>query len=190
MPENGRRAKLVGLGVAYSMDRSHALGRLRAGTQFVPGRGVLSPKYAFVGEAPGAAEERARRPFCGPSGQMLDQLLAEIELDRSSVYITNVLKYRPPKNRDPLPDELRASLPYLRKELEIVAPMYVVTLGRHALHALEPGVRLANVHGQWQTVAGWPYLMPLYHPAVALYRHSMRATLSEDFAKLLEVPHA
>lgn len=190
MPENGRRAKLSGLGVTYQVDRAPALKRLRANTKYVPGRGALSPTYAFIGEAPGAAEEGARRPFCGPSGRVLNEMLASIGLERDMVYVTNVVKYRPPKNRDPHPDEVAASVAYLRKELAIVAPMYVVTLGRHALHALEPTLRLSAVRGQWQTVAGWPWLMPLYHPAVALYRSSLRAMLFEEFARLLEVPHA
>lgn len=190
MPENGRRAKLTALGVAYQVDRAPALRGLRRNTQYVPGRGPLSPRYAFVGEAPGAAEERARRPFVGPSGRLLDEMLGSIGLQREEVYLTNVVKYRPPQNRDPLPAEKAASLVYLRKELEIVSPMYLVTLGRHALAALEPTLLLAQVHGQWQTVAGWPWLMPLYHPAVGLYRHSMRAAMFEDFSRLLEVPHA
>lgn len=190
MPENGRRAKLTALGVTYCVDRSPALVHLRANTTYVPGRGALSPTYAFIGEAPGAAEERARRPFCGPSGRLLNEMLDSIGLDRDMVYITNVVKYRPPKNRNPSPMEVAASVAYLRKELAIVAPMYVVTLGRHALHALEPTLRLSAVRGQWQTVAGWPWLMPLYHPAVALYRMSLRTTLFEEFSRLLEVPHA
>lgn len=190
MGKNGRRGQLGALGVTYQIDRAPALMRLRVGTRYVPGRGALSPTYAFIGEAPGAAEESARRPFCGPSGRVLDEMLASVGLERDMVYVTNVVKYRPPKNRDPHPDEMRASVAYLRKELAIVAPMHVVTLGRHALHALDPTLRLAGVRGQWQTVAGWPWLMPLYHPAVALYRASMRAMLFEDFARLLEVPHA
>lgn len=183
-------ARLRALAIGYQTDRAPALARLRHGTQYVPGRGPLRPRYAFIGEAPGAAEESLRRPFCGPSGRLLDELLASVELARDEVYVTNIVKYRPPNNRDPHPDEKAASLPYLRQELRIVAPMYVVTLGRHALGALEPTLRLGQVHGQWQTVAGWPWLMPLYHPAVALYRNAMRATLFEDFARLTEVPHA
>lgn len=190
MGKNGRRGQLSALGVTYQVDRAPALQRLRADTQYVPGRGALNPMYAFIGEAPGAAEERARRPFCGPSGRMLDEMLASIGLERDMVYVTNVVKYRPPKNRDPHPDEVAASVAYLRKELSIVAPLYVVTLGRHALHALDPTLRLSAVRGQWQTVAGWPWLMPLYHPAVALYRSSLRPTLFEEFGRLLEVPSA
>lgn len=183
-------SRLRAIAIGYQTDRAPALTRLRAGTKYVPGRGPLRPRYAFIGEAPGAAEESLRRPFCGPSGRLLDELLASIGLERDEVYVTNIVKYRPPKNRDPHPDEKAASLPYLRAELKAVAPMYLVTLGRHALTGLEPGLRLAQVHGQWQAVAGWPYLMPLYHPAVGLYRHAMRPTLFTDFGRLLEVPNA
>jgi DNA polymerase len=189
--QNGAlKARMNALLVAYQIDRSPGLVRLRANTRIVPGRGQVAPRFAFIGEAPGAAEERAGRPFCGPSGRFLDEMLDSVGLVRNEVYITNVVKYRPPSNRDPKPDEVRASLPYLRKELRLVAPMYMVTLGRHALAALDPTLRLSAVHGQWQTVAGWPWLMPLYHPAVALYRSSMRATLLEDFSRLMEVPSA
>jgi uracil-DNA glycosylase len=190
MPENGRRVALRSLAIGYQIDRTPALARLRVNTEYVPGRGPLSPRYAFIGEAPGAAEEKLRRPFCGPSGRMLDDLLKSIRLYRDQVWVTNVVKYRPPHNRDPHPDERQASLPYLKRELKLVAPQYVVTLGRHALAAMDPTLRIAEVHGQWQTVAGWPLLMPLYHPAVALYRSSMRDTLMSDFAHLLEVPNA
>lgn len=185
-----RVARLRTLAIGYQTDRARSLASLRRGTRYVPGQGALSPVYAFIGEAPGAAEERMRAPFQGPSGRMLNDLLTSVGLVRAEVYITNLVKYRPPMNRDPTPAEKRASLPYLRRELQIVAPMYVVTLGKHALEAMEPTLRLASVRGEWQTVAGWPWLMPLYHPAVGLYRHSMRATLFEDFAKLLEVPNA
>jgi uracil-DNA glycosylase len=185
-----RLAKLQALAIGYQTDAARSLARLRQGVQYVPGRGPLSPRYAFIGEAPGEAEDRLRRPFCGPSGRLLDELLASVGYERSEVYVTNVVKYRPPNNRDPLPSEKHQSVPYLRKELQLVAPMYVVTLGRHALEVMDPTLRLAQVHGQWQTVAGWPWLMPLYHPAVALYRSTMRATLFEDFARLLEVPNA
>jgi uracil-DNA glycosylase family 4 len=190
MVADGRRIALRSLAVGYQIDRAPALARLRAGTKYVPGRGALGPRYAFIGEAPGAAEENLRRPFCGSSGRVLDEMLSSIGLDREQVWVTNVLKYRPPRNRDPHPDEKRASLPYLKRELQLVAPMYVVTLGRHALEAMDPTLRLAQVHGEWQTVAGWPWLMPLYHPAVALYRATMRTTLMKDFAGLLEVPNA
>jgi uracil-DNA glycosylase len=182
--------RLRALAIGYQTDRTPALVRLRAGTKYVPGRGPVRPRYAFIGEAPGAAEESLRKPFCGPSGRLLDEMLTSIGFDREEVYVTNVVKYRPPRNRDPRPDEVAASLPYLRAELAEVAPMYLVTLGRHALHALEPGLMLARVHGQWQDVAGWPYLMPLYHPAVGLYRASMKPTMFEEFSRLLEVPNA
>jgi len=189
MATNADRAlALRRLAVGYQVDRAASLARLRGQAHFVPGRGSLRPVYAFIGEAPGAAEDRQRRPFCGPSGRMLDELLASVGLERKDVWVTNVVKYRPPNNRDPLPDEKAASLPYLLKELEAVGAQYWVTLGRHALGALHPGVRLASVRGQWQAGITARPLMPLYHPAVALYRSSMRATLLQEFAKLKEVP--
>lgn len=187
-----RRVALRDVFVDMALDPARPLADLRAAgaNPLVPGHGAMRPRYAFIGEAPGAAEARMRKPFQGPSGKLLNELLASIGLERDEVYVTNVVKYRPRNNRDPLPSEKRVSLPYLRRELELVAPMYLVTLGRHALEVLEPTLRIGQAHGQWQTVAGWPYLMPLYHPAVALYRGTMRATLFEDFVKLLEVPDA
>jgi DNA polymerase len=189
MNTNADRAlALRRLAIGYQVDRAPSLARLRAHAQYVPGRGSLRPRYAFIGEAPGAAEDRQRRPFCGPSGRMLDEMLASIGLERKDVWVTNIVKYRPPDNRDPSPAEKAASLPYLLKELEMVGAEYWVTLGRHALTALLPGVRLASVRGQWQAGVTARPLMPLFHPAVALYRSSMRATLLGDFAKLKEVP--
>ena len=176
------------LSIGYQTDPAPSLARLRGGARYVPGRGSLRPRYAFIGEAPGAAEDARREPFCGPSGRMLDSLLAGIGLERQHVWITNIVKYRPPNNRDPLPDEKKASLPYLLKELEAVGAQCWVTLGKHSLGALLSGAAIGDVHGQWQTVAGRPPLMPLYHPAVGLYRSSMKAVLIADFANLLEVP--
>ena len=178
------------LAIGYQIDRARPLAALREGANYVPGRGPLSPPAAFIGEAPGAAEDRLRRPFCGPSGRMLDELLASVGMTRGSVYVTNVVKYRPPNNRDPLPSEKHHSISYLRRELTAVAPKCLVTLGRHALEALDPTLRLSQVHGRWQTVSGWPPVLPLYHPAVALYRSSMKPTLLADIAQLKEVPDA
>jgi uracil-DNA glycosylase family 4 len=173
---------------AYARDTAPALVGLRADSTLVPGRGNTSPLYLFVGEAPGQAEERQREPFVGPSGRVLDDLLDSILWSRRDVYITNIVKYRPPNNRDPLPSEKAASLPYLKREWELLGRPRIVTLGRHALEGILPGVRIAQVHGRWQHSATYGAVLPLYHPATALYRSTTMAVLLADITALLEGP--
>lgn len=177
----------------HRADRAPALERLRStGAVYVPGRGHPNPDMVFVGEAPGAAEDRARRPFCGPSGRMLDAMLASVGLHRDAVYVTNIVKYRPPDNRDPLPSEKAASLPHLWRELRVLGCPYVVTLGRHAMATFLGNRPLDVVRGKWQwTVATAGYqchVLPLYHPAVGLYRDSLRPTLFHEFEAVLRRP--
>lgn len=182
-----RQARLVSLKAAYRVDMHPAIRRLRLGTTYVAGQGPLLSKYAFIGEAPGANEERMRIPFCGASGRVLGDLLTSVGLDRPDVYVTNVVKYRPPNNRDPKPDEIAVSLPYLREELRAIGSQFLVTLGRHALHALAPDLKIAEVHGRWQRIQGWPWLLPLYHPAVGLYNPNMMPILQDDFKKVTDM---
>ena len=156
-------------------------------TQLVMGHGSLTAKIVFVGEAPGKNEDLSGVPFVGAAGKLLDEMLASVSIDRSDVYITNIVKYRPPKNRDPLPEEKKAFWPYLLKELAIIGPKVVVTLGRHSMEYFLPGSKIALVHGKPELVdlSGKSdptiLILPLYHPAAALYNGSLRTTLFEDF---------
>lgn len=150
-------------------------------TNAVPGTGNPQAQVVFVGEGPGKNEDEQGIPFCGASGKLLDQLLASINLKREDVYITNIVKCRPPDNRDPLPDEKATCAPlYLEEQLKLIKPLLIVTLGRHALSHFIPNLKISEVHGQPKRYQGQVYLS-LYHPAVALYNGSMRETLEEDF---------
>lgn len=156
-------------------------------TQLVMGDGNLDTDIVFIGEAPGKKEDESGLPFVGASGKFLNEMLAQAGLDRSDVYITNVVKYRPPKNRDPKPAEKAAFMPYLLKQLEIIHPKVVITLGRHSMEYFLPGAKIGEVHGQPHQVQidGNEFMIiPLYHPAAALYNGSLRATLIEDFARV------
>lgn len=152
-------------------------------TQLVLGDGNPDADIVFIGEAPGAQEDKEGRPFVGRAGQFLNEMLQLINLQRSDVYITNIVKYRPPNNRDPEDDEKAAFLPYLHKQLAIIQPKLVVTLGRHSTNTFLPGFRISQIHGQPKRKSGIVYL-PLYHPAAALYNGGMRQTLIDDFKKI------
>ena len=211
-------------------------------TQLVFGDGSPDAKLVFIGEAPGKNEDLQGKPFVGAAGKFLNEMLASIGMKREDIYITNIVKYRPPNNRDPLPEEKKAFLPYLQAQLEVIQPRVVVTLGRHSLNCFLPDLQISQVHGQpkrirlaySKTRAGdngssamlgadeqrtEPYdgtakeaaesattqraeksgrvsgsatkqdgltiiILPLFHPAAALYNGSMRATLMEDFARV------
>jgi len=155
-------------------------------TQLVFGDGNSDAELVFIGEAPGKNEDEQGKPFVGAAGKFLNEMLAGIGLKREDVYITNIVKYRPPNNRDPLPDEKAAFLPFLRSQLEVIAPKLVVTLGRHSMDSLLPGLQISQVHGQPKRFKGQVYL-PLFHPAAALYNGSMRQTLIDDFARIPKV---
>ena len=155
-------------------------------TNAVPGEGSLSAKLMFVGEGPGKNEDEQGRPFCGASGKFLDELLAHIGLKRADVYITNVVKCRPPNNRDPFEDEIKTCTPYLERQIAIIKPLVISTLGRHAMNHFLPGVKIGQVHGKPLRRDGQVYI-PLYHPAVALYRASMREQLTHDFEIIKKV---
>jgi len=157
-------------------------------TQVVFGVGSPQADLMFVGEAPGFHEDKQGIPFVGQAGKLLDKLLAGIGLERSQVYICNVLKCRPPGNRDPVPDEKEACEPYLFRQVELIRPKVIATLGNHATKQLtgkETGI--TRVHGQPQQVTYGSMqvtIFPLYHPAAALYTPAMLKVLEEDFAKL------
>ncbi len=160
-------------------------------TNPVPGEGDPEADIMFVGEAPGAEEDRQGRPFVGASGKFLAEMLESIGLTREEVYITNIVKYRPPKNRDPLPDEIQACLPYLLEQIDIINPKIVAFLGRHSMSVFLPEKKISEVHGQ-PTKRVYAHagkkrtqiFLPLYHPAAALYNGGMRETLKEDFSKI------
>ena len=145
----------------------------------VPGEGSATADVMLVGEAPGATEDALGRPFVGRAGQLLDELLGAAGLERAAVYITNVMKARPPGNRDPHADEVAHHMPWLEAELALVQPRLVVPLGRHALAHFVRGVRISDVHGTARTERGRT-LFPLYHPAAALRSPALRATLFAD----------
>jgi len=151
--------------------------------QLVMGDGNVDADIVFIGEAPGKNEDEQGVPFVGAAGKFLDEMLLEAGLKRTDVYITNIVKYRPPNNRDPLPEEKTAFAPYLDKQLEIIKPKIVATLGRHSMEHFLPGMRISDVHGQPKRKYGTVYL-PLYHPAAALYNGGLRQTLIQDFKKI------
>ncbi len=155
----------------------------RQATQLVFGDGNPDAELVFIGEAPGKNEDLQGLPFVGAAGKFLNEMLEMIGLKRSDIYITNIVKYRPPNNRDPLPEEKEAFLPYLESQLEIIKPKLTITLGRHSLNCFLPELSISVVHGQPKRFHGRIYL-PLFHPAAALYNGSMRQTLIDDFAKI------
>lgn len=155
-----------------------------AATQLVIGDGNPDADIVFIGEAPGKQEDEQGLPFVGASGKFLNEMLAAAGLKREDVYITNIVKYRPPNNRDPLPEEKREFWPYLMRQLEIIKPKVVITLGRHSGAAFIPDLVISKDHGHARTVKyhGYEFLViPLYHPAAALYNGAMRQVLIDDF---------
>jgi uracil-DNA glycosylase len=148
-------------------------------TNMVPGEGSPTAQVMLVGEAPGASEDLMGRPFVGRAGMLLDELLVEAGLERDGVYITNVVKARPPGNRDPKAAEVLHHMPWLEAELALIQPRLVVPLGRHALAHFSAGVKISEVHGRELTERGRT-LFPLYHPAAGLRSTLLRATLFAD----------
>lgn len=192
-------------------------------TQLVPGTGNADADTVFIGEAPGRKEDEQGEPFVGAAGKFLDEMLESIGSDRNEVFITNIVKYRPPNNRDPLPEEKSAFWPYLLRQLEVIQPKLIVTLGRHSMEYFLPGKRISQIHGQPKRLrvkrdmghAAWGMengagadaamrqerprpgelgsptggrgawvVLPLYHPAAALYNGGQRQTLLDDFASI------
>lgn len=153
-------------------------------TQLVMGDGNADAGIVLIGEAPGKKEDTDGLPFVGASGRFLNEMLANANLDRSDVYITNIVKYRPPENRDPTPEEKREFWPYLMRQLEIINPNVVITLGRHSGMCFIPDLVISRDHGHARTVKYKErefLVIPLYHPAAALYNGSMRQLLIDDF---------
>ena len=157
------------------------LGNLR--NRAVPGEGPSDAEVMFIGEAPGWHEDQQGRPFVGPAGQLLDQLLALASLRRGEVFITNIIKSRPPNNRDPLPAEIEACRPWLDAQLLALKPRMVVTLGRYSAARYFPREPMGRIHGHSFQREGM-LVVPMYHPAAALHQGSLRATIEADFRKL------
>jgi DNA polymerase len=152
-------------------------------TNAVPGEGAPDARIMFIGEGPGFYEDQQGRPFVGASGKFLDELLATIGLDRRKVFIANVVKCRPPGNRDPQPDEIEACDKYLQEQIAIIDPKVIVTLGRHSMQRYFPGESIGRVHGQPRR-KGERIIVPMYHPAAALHQGSLRKVIEADFATL------
>lgn len=174
-------------------------------TNLVFGDGNPDADIVFIGEAPGKNEDLTGKPFVGAAGKFLGEMLEGIGMNREDVYITNIVKYRPPNNRDPLPEEKAAFMPYLIQQLQVIGPKLIVTLGRHSMEAMLPGLKISQVHGQPKRIRiqnlesrmedtskflfpdsqfssqdSW-VILPLFHPAAALYNGSLRQTLIDDF---------
>jgi len=168
--------------VAARIEADDPVPELRSGAkQLVPGVGSAEADIVFVGEAPGAREDEIGEPFVGAAGKFLDEMLGTIDLQRSDIFITNIVKYRPPNNRDPHPEEIKAMMPYLLDQIRIIQPKLVVLLGRHAMSVFLPELKISEAHGRPVRKGGQVYL-PLFHPAAALYNGGLRQTLVDDFA--------
>lgn len=152
----------------------------------VPGEGPPNAEIVFIGEGPGFHENVQGRPFVGAAGQFLEELLETIGLKREDVFITNVVKCRPPSNRDPKPEELETCSGYLDRQLEAIRPKVVVTLGRYSMARYMSNAKISHIHGRAKKVKGL-LVVPFYHPAAALHRPSLRSTVEKDFAKLPEL---
>jgi DNA polymerase len=159
-------------------------------TNLVMGDGNIDADIVLIGEAPGKKEDESGLPFVGAAGKFLNEMLESVGMVRSDIFITNIVKYRPPNNRDPEPEEKKAFWPYLVRQLNVIQPKIVVTLGRHSMEYFLPGKKISQVHGQPKRITFGNtklVIVPLYHPAAALYNGSMRATLIEDFKKLPKI---
>jgi DNA polymerase len=152
-------------------------------TQTVPGVGSETASVLFIGEAPGFHEDQQGVPFVGQAGQFLDHLLKSIDLTRDDVYICNVIKCRPPGNRDPLPTEIRNCQHWLDEQIRIISPKMVVTLGRYSLAKFFPGEGISKIHGRERKMDGVIYY-PMYHPAAALHQQSLKQTIEADMLRI------
>jgi DNA polymerase len=157
----------------------------------VPGEGSAEAEIMFIGEGPGAKEDELGRPFVGAAGKFLDEMLGIINLKREEVYIANVVKCRPPQNRDPSPEEVATCWPWLLEQIKIIQPKLIVTLGRHSMGRFLPNGRISEMHGKALRREidgiGKQVFYTLYHPAAALYNGSMRETLIKDFKRIPKV---
>lgn len=182
---------------AEILDKNICPDLAKEATNLVMGVGNDDADVLFIGEAPGKNEDLKGEPFVGAAGKFLDEMLAGIGLDRSQVYITNIVKYRPPNNRDPFPDEKKAFWPYLVRQIQAIRPKVIVTLGRHSMEYFLPDRRITQIHGQPKRIR-FPMkrnpedelvlvILPLYHPAAALYNSNLKETLINDFQNIPKV---
>jgi len=152
----------------------------------VPGEGPAHSDLIFIGEGPGFHENEQGRPFVGAAGKFLEELLGTIGLRREDVFIGNVVKCRPPGNRDPMVDEIEACTPYLKRQIELINPKVIITLGRFSMARYFPEAKISQIHGQPKEINS-RLIVPMYHPAAALHQPSLRETVKEDFSKLPEL---
>lgn len=177
------------LKIKEDMENDKNLPLVKKPEDVIPGDGNSDSEIVFIGEAGGYHESIQRKPFVGNAGMLLNKLLASINLPRESVYITNMVKTRPPENRDPLPEELEAYSVYLDRELEVIKPKIIVTLGRFSMAKFLPNARISSVHGRKFEV-NWNgkniLVVPMYHPAAALRNGAVMEQIKNDFLKLPE----
>lgn len=183
MAEPSRQAQLEALNATVKTCTRCPLHRGR--THAVPGAGPVNARIMFIGEGPGFHEDRQGLPFVGAAGQLLDELLATIGIRRADVYITNVVKCRPPQNRDPQPEEIGACSAYLDEQLALIQPRVVITLGRFSMARWFPNAKISAIHGRAKKLGGVTYI-PMLHPAAALHQPAWRTQLEEDFRKIPE----
>ena len=155
-------------------------------TKAVPGEGPENAQILFVGEGPGFHEDKQGRPFVGAAGQFLEELLAGIGMKREEVFITNVVKCRPPGNRDPMPEEIEACRAYLDRQIELINPRVIVTLGRYSMARWFPNAKISAIHGQPRKIEE-RLIVPMFHPAAALHQPSLRKDVEADFRKLPDI---
>ncbi|MFC1649425.1 uracil-DNA glycosylase family protein [Patescibacteria group bacterium] len=179
-----KRSRLVKLKREMLADKSLPL--VGGATNLVFGEGTADTPIVFIGEGPGFHEDQQGRPFVGRAGKLLDELLQSIDLDRSKVYITNVVHHRPPENRDPTPSEISAYGKYLDQMIDVISPRVIITLGRFSMSKFIPGIKITGSHGSPHNVK-WNgdkiVVIPMYHPAAGLRNPSFKNALFEDFAK-------
>lgn len=194
MKQDQRQAKLDSIASVIT-NRAIDIELAKSCLNPVPGEGSASAELMIIGEAPGAKEDQLGRPFVGASGKFLDAMLASIGLERQDVFITNIVKFRPPKNRDPSPAEIKACMHILYQEIDALRPKLIVLLGRHASNTFFPDLTISEAHGEPLVRAIklgakaqlQQTFLPLYHPAAALYNRSLGKTLLDDFAKIPQI---
>jgi uracil-DNA glycosylase family 4 len=165
------------------IERCEACELARHRNRVVPGEGPASTNILFIGEAPGFHEDQQGRPFVGPAGQFLDQLLASIGMKREQIYIANVIKCRPPANRDPLPGEIQACSKWLDRQISLLNPSIIVTLGRYSMARFFPNESISRIHGK-PRLSKDTILFPMYHPAAALHQGKLRKVIEDDMLKI------
>jgi DNA polymerase len=173
--------------IAKQISRCQKCPLYQTATKPVPGDGNPDAEIMFIGEAPGYWEDQRGIPFCGAAGHLLDRLLTQINLARKDVFICNILKHRPPNNRDPLPEEIKACTPFLKEQILSIEPRIIITLGRFAMNYFIPGVYISRVHGEPRKIT-WEGLnliiIPMFHPAAALRNGQVMSQIREDFLKI------